>query len=130
MVQIHYSRNDKVLERGNIRVRGDVIEVHPAYEDECIRIELFGSEVDGINRFDPISGEVKEELNTVILFPAKHFVVEKETTLRVIDEIKDELNQRLDDLRKNNKLLEAQRLEQRTNFDIAVSYTHLTLPTT
>ena len=118
MVQIHYSRNDKVLERGNIRVRGDVIEVHPAYEDECIRIELFGSEVDGINRFDPISGEVKEELNTVILFPAKHFVVEKETTLRVIDEIKDELNQRLDDLRKNNKLLEAQRLEQRTNFDI------------
>ena len=118
MVQIHYSRNDKVLERGNIRVRGDVIEVHPAYEDECIRIELFGNEVDGINRFDPISGEVKEELNTVILFPAKHFVVEKETTLRVIDEIKDELNQRLDDLRKNNKLLEAQRLEQRTNFDI------------
>ena len=118
MVQIHYSRNDKVLERGNIRVRGDVIEVHPAYEDECIRIELFGSEVDGINRFDPISGEVKEELNTVILFPAKHFVVEKETTLRVIDEIKDELNQRLDDLRKNNKLLEAQRLEQRTHFDI------------
>ena len=62
MVQIHYSRNDKVLERGNIRVRGDVIEVHPAYEDECIRIELFGNEVDGINRFDPISGEVKEEL--------------------------------------------------------------------
>ena len=69
MVQIHYTRNDKVLERGNIRVRGDVIEVHPAYEDECIRIELFGNEVDGINRFDPISGEVKEELSTVILFP-------------------------------------------------------------
>ncbi len=118
MVQIHYSRNDKVLERGNIRVRGDVIEIHPAYEDYCIRVELFGNEVDSINRFDPISGEVKEELNTVIIFPAKHFVVEKETTLRVISEIKDELNHRLDHLRKNNKLLEAQRLEQRTNFDI------------
>tara|TARA_Y100000816_G_scaffold135459_1_gene95738 strand:- start:1393 stop:3396 length:2004 start_codon:yes stop_codon:yes gene_type:complete len=118
MVQIHYTRNDKVLERGNIRVRGDVLEIHPAYEDNCIRIELFGNEVDAINRFDPISGQVKEELSTVIVFPAKHFVVEKETTLRVIDEIKDELNHRLDHLRKNNKLLEAQRLEQRTNFDI------------
>ena len=118
MVHIHYSRNDKVLERGNIRVRGDVMEVYPAYEDTCIRIELFGNEVDQINRFDPISGEIKEELDVVVIFPAKHFITDKETILKVIEKIRHELSERLMSLRKNNKLLEAQRLEQRTNFDI------------
>ena len=118
MVHIHYSRNDKVLERGNIRVRGDVMEVYPAYEDTCIRIELFGNEVDQINRFDPISGEIKEELDVVVIFPAKHFITDKETILKVIEKIRNELSERLMSLRKNNKLLEAQRLEQRTNFDI------------
>jgi len=118
MVHIHYSRNDKVLERGNIRVRGDVMEVYPAYEDTCIRIELFGNEVDQINRFDPITGEIKEELDIVVIFPAKHFITDKETILNVIEKIRHELSERLESLRKNNKLLEAQRLEQRTNFDI------------
>ena len=118
MVHIHYSRNDKVLERGNIRVRGDVMEVYPAYEDTCIRIELFGNEVDQINRFDPISGEIKEELDVVVIFPAKHFITDKETILKVIEKIRHELSERLESLRKNSKLLEAQRLEQRTNFDI------------
>jgi len=118
MVHIHYSRNDKVLERGNIRVRGDVMEVYPAYEDTCIRIELFGNEVDQINRFNPISGEIKEELDVVVIFPAKHFITDKETILKVIEKIRHELSERLMSLRKNNKLLEAQRLEQRTNFDI------------
>jgi len=118
LVNIHYSRNDKVLERGNIRVRGDVIEVFPAYEDKCIRIELFGTDVDSITKFDPLTGEIKETINTAVIFPAKHFVTDKETTLRVIGEIRQELTERLDFLRSNNKLLEAQRLEQRTNFDI------------
>ncbi len=118
MVHIHYSRNDKVLERGNIRIRGDVMEVYPAYEDTCIRIELFGNEVDQISRFDPISGELKDELNSVVIFPAKHFVTDKETILKIIEEIRHELSDRLGFLRNNNKLLEAQRLEQRTNFDI------------
>ena len=118
LVNIHYSRNDKVLERGNIRARGDVLEIHPAYEDDCIRIELFGSEVDTITMFDPISGEEKEKLETVVIFPAKHFVTDKETTLKVIEQIKIELYERLDFLRSHNKLLEAQRLEQRTYFDI------------
>ena len=118
MVHIHYSRNDKVLERGNIRVRGDVMEVYPAYEDTCIRIELFGNEVDQINKFDHISGEIKEELDVVVIFPAKHFITDKETILKVIEKIRHELSERLMSLRKNNKLLEAQRLEQRTNFDI------------
>ncbi len=118
MVHIHYSRNDKVLERGNIRVRGDLMEVYPAYEDKCLRIELFGNEVETINKFDPVSGEIYEELDSVVIFPAKHFVTDKETTLKIINEIKDELADRLEFFRKNNKLLEAQRLEQRTNFDI------------
>ena len=118
LINIHYARNDQVLERGNVRVRGDVIEVFPAYEDVCIRIELFGSDVDSITRFDHLTGEVKESLESSVIFPAKHFITDKETTLRVIDEIRVELVQRLDDLRSNNNLLEAQRLEQRTNFDI------------
>jgi len=118
LVNIHYSRNDKVLERGNIRVRGDIIDIYPAYEDSCVRIELFGNEVDQISRFDPITGEEKEKLQKIVIFPAKHFVTDKETTLAVIEKIKDELNDRLRFLREHNKLLEAQRLEQRTYFDI------------
>jgi|TARA_B110000459_G_C16616275_1_gene499052 excinuclease ABC subunit B len=118
LVNIHYSRNDKVLERGNIRARGDVLEVYPAYEDHCIRIELFGTEVESIIKFDPVTGEEKEKIETIVIFPAKHFVTDKETTLRVIEEIKSELSERLDFLRSHNKLLEAQRLEQRTYFDI------------
>ena len=101
-----------------MRVRGDVIEIYPAYEDACIRVELFGSDVDMISKFDPLTGEVKEELETVVVFPAKHFVTDKEVTLKVVDEIRKELSERLDFLRNHNKLLEAQRLEQRTHFDI------------
>ena len=118
LVHIHYARNDKVLERGNIRVRGDVIEIYPAYEDSCIRIELFGSEIDGISMFDPLTGEIKETIENIVIFPAKHFVTDKEATLRVVEEIRKELAERLDFLRTNHKLLEAQRLEQRTHFDI------------
>jgi excinuclease ABC subunit B len=118
LVNIHYSRNDKVLERGNVRVRGDVIEVFPAYEDACIRFELFGSDVESITKFDPLTGEIKETIHTAVIFPAKHFVTDKETTLRVIGEIQKELTERLDFLRSHQNLLEAQRLEQRTNFDI------------
>ena len=118
LVHIHYSRNDQVLERGNIRVLGDVIEIFPAYEDLCIRIELFGTEVETISKFDYLTGEVTEELEKTVIFPAKHFVTDKEKTLKVIDQIQEEMNNRVDFLRSKNKLLEAQRLEQRTNFDI------------
>ncbi len=118
LVHIHYARNDKVLERGNIRVRGDLIEIYPAYQDSCIRIELFGSEIDEISMFDPLTGEIKEIIENIVIFPAKHFVTDKEATLRVIEEIRRELAERLDFLRTNHKLLEAQRLEQRTHFDI------------
>ena len=118
LIHIHYARNDQVLERGNVRVRGDLIEIYPAYEDECIRIELFGNEIDKISRFNHITGEVYSDIETVIIFPAKHFIADKSTTLRVVQLIREELDDRLNFFRSNNKLLEAQRLEQRTNFDI------------
>ena len=118
LIHIHYSRNDQVLERGNVRVLGDVIEIFPAYEDLCIRIELFGTEIETISKFDYLTGEIIEEIEKVVIFPAKHFVTDKEKTLQVIDMIQKELIDRLEFLRSHNKLLEAQRLEQRTNFDI------------
>jgi len=118
LIHIHYSRNDQVLERGNIRVRGDIIEIFPAYEKDCIRIELFGSEIEKIIKFDVLTGEQKESLDKVVIFPAKHFITDKSTTKNIIIDIRNELNERLEELRLNNKLLEAQRLEQRTNFDI------------
>ena len=118
LINIHYSRNDQVLERGNIRVRGDIIEIFPAYEKECIRLELFGSEIEKIIKFDILTGEQKENLEKIVIFPAKHFITDKNTTKRVIKDIRNELDERLLELRSNNKLLEAQRLEQRTNFDI------------
>ena len=107
LVHIHYSRNDQVLERGNVRVLGDIIEIFPAYEDLCVRIELFGTKIDKICKFDYLTGDIKEELDTFVIFPAKHFIADKEKTLKVIEHIKAELSDRLDLLRSNNKLLEA-----------------------
>jgi len=118
LIHIHYSRNDQVLERGNIRVLGDTIEIFPAYEDLSIRLELFGNEVDKISKINHLTGDIIEELSSIVVFPAKHFIADKEKTLQVIELIQSELSERLDFLRSNNKLLEAQRLEQRTNFDI------------
>ena len=118
LIDIHYTRNDKVLERGNVRYRGDLIEIFPAYEDNCIRIDLFGNQIDEIAIFDSISGEIKEKPDSIVIFPAKHFVTDKETTLKVVDEIRKELEQRTSFLKDQHKLLEAQRIDQRTNFDI------------
>ena len=102
LIDIHYVRNDKVLERGNIRYRGDLIEIFPAYEDYCIRIDLFGNQVDEIVIFHSLTGEIKEKLNSVIIFPAKHFVSDKETTLRVVEEIREELDLRISFLKNNH----------------------------
>ena len=107
-----------MLERGNVRYRGDLIEIFPAYEDNCIRIDLFGNQIDEIAIFDSISGEIKEKPDSIVIFPAKHFVTDKETTLKVVDEIRKELEQRTSFLKDQHKLLEAQRIDQRTNFDI------------
>lgn len=118
LINIYYVRNDMVLERGNFRVRGDVIELYPAYTDTCLRIELFGSEIENISSFDPITGEIVKEMNSAAIFPAKHFVTERDTVLKAIGEIKIELKDRLQELQSQGKLLEAQRIEQRTNFDL------------
>lgn len=118
LINIYYVRNDMVLERGNFRVRGDVIELYPAYTDMCLRIELFGSEIENISSFDPITGEIVKEMNSAAIFPAKHFVTERDTVLKAIGEIKLELKDRLQELQSQGKLLEAQRIEQRTNFDL------------
>jgi excinuclease ABC subunit B len=118
LINIFYVRNDMVLERGNFRVRGDVIELYPAYTDYCLRIELFGSEIENISSFDPITGEILQEMESAAIFPAKHFVTERDTVLKAIGEIKLELNDRVKELQSQGKLLEAQRIEQRTNFDL------------
>lgn len=118
LINIHYLRNDSVLERGNFRVRGDVIEIYPAYEEVCIRLELFGSEIEDIVSFHPITGEIIRTLEHIHIYPAKHFVADPKQTAKIIVEIRKELNERLEQLRGMDKLLEAQRLEQRTNFDL------------
>ncbi|HVZ39532.1 MAG TPA: excinuclease ABC subunit UvrB [Candidatus Kapabacteria bacterium] len=119
LADIHYSRNDVDFFRGNFRVRGDVVEVIPAYEDdEGIRIELFGDEVERISRFERLTGKTLGDIDATTIYPAKHFVTTRPELARAISEIRDELYVRLKDLRDNGKLLEAQRLEQRTLFDL------------
>ena len=118
LVDIHYLRNDTVFERSTFRVRGDVIEIYLAYEDVGIRIELFGTKIDQITRFQPLTGEVQKEMDSEFIYPGKHFVTDQETINRIIGDIRLELIHRLEELRSLDKLLEAQRLEQRTNFDL------------
>lgn len=118
LVKIYYSRNDAVLERGRFRVRGDIIEIFPAYEDVCIRVEMYGNEIETLSSFDPLTGEVIRELVSLYIYPAKHFVTDESQLESTIDAIRTELSERLDYLKSEGLLLEAQRLEQRTNFDL------------
>ena len=118
LVNIHYNRNDTIFERGTFRVRGDVIEVYLAYEDVGIRLEMFGNIIDSITRFNPLTGEIIKEMANEFVYPAKHFITDRESINRITMEIRNDLVNRLEELRSNDKLLEAQRLEQRTNFDL------------
>jgi len=118
LINIHYLRNDMSLERGNFRVRGDVIEIYPAYDEICVRLEMFGTSVDYMARFNPITGEVVQELDSIYIYPAKHFVTDPKVIKAVVPQIQSDLNDRLAHLRSENNLVEAQRLEQRTNFDL------------
>ena len=118
LVNIHYSRNDTSFDRSSFRVRGDVIEIHLAYESVGIRLELFGSSIDQIIRFDPLTGEILKEMDSEFIYPGKHFVTDQEAINKITGEIRLELIDRLEELRSMDKLLEAQRLEQRTNFDL------------
>ncbi len=118
LVDLQYDRNDMTLVRGTFRARGDVIEVFPAYEEFAVRIELFGDEVDRIVEFDPLTGEILATREVMEIFPAKHWVTSGERLEAAIRSIEAELEERLAELRAQGKLLEAQRLEQRTRYDI------------
>jgi excinuclease ABC subunit B len=118
LVDIQYRRNDYLFERGTFRVRGDTVEVFPAYDEQAIRIELWGDEVERISRFDPLTGEVIAALDRTAVYPASHYVTRRSTIEGMVPAIRDELAEQLAHFRANGQLLEAQRLEQRTNFDI------------
>ena len=116
---LQYTRNDLDFRRATFRVRGDTIDVYPADSDnEALRIELFGDEIEKLSWFDPLTGVINNEVPRATIFPKTHYVTPKETVLNCIDSIKEELKERLEYLRSINKLVEAQRLEERTNYDI------------
>ncbi|MGI8497563.1 MAG: excinuclease ABC subunit UvrB [Gemmatimonadaceae bacterium] len=118
LVSIQYSRNDASFERGNFRVRGDTVEIFPAYEEQGVRIEMWGDEVEKISKIHVLTGETIANLKRAAVYPAKHFVTTRPTLERAVALIRSELVERLAELRSAGKLLEAQRLESRTNFDV------------
>ena len=119
LIDIQYSRNEIDFHRGTFRVRGDVLEIYPAnYTDRAVRVEFFGDEIDRITDVDVLTGEVKCENNHVAIFPASHYVVPMEQILRAADAIEEEMKERVEYFKSEDKLLEAQRIAERTNFDI------------
>jgi excinuclease ABC subunit B len=118
LVNNQYSRNDVEISRGRFRVRGDVLEIGPAYEDRLVRVELFGDEVEAIRYVDPTTGEILQSLEAINIYPAKHFVTPRDRLQSAIGAIRQELRGRLDELNGQGRLLEAQRLEQRTTYDL------------
>jgi len=118
LVDLHYERNDVAMARGRFRVRGDTIEVHPAWEERLVRIELFGDTVERLALVDPVTGDVLEEREEVVIFPATHYVASDERMKRAMAGIEEELAERLAELEGAGKLLEAQRLRMRTRFDL------------
>ena len=117
-VGIQYLRNDVAFDRGTFRVRGDTVEIFPAYEEQAVRLEMWGDEIERISRIDPLTGETIATLERTAVYPAKHFITSRPTLERAALAIRDELTGRLAELQSQGKLLEAQRLEQRTNFDL------------
>ena len=119
LAELQYTRNEIDLRRGNFRVRGDVIDIFPAESERfAVRVELFGDQIERLSRFDPLTGETNENLTRFTIYPKSHYVTPREKILEAIDLISDELKDRLKFLRDQNKLVEAQRLEQRTKYDI------------
>jgi excinuclease ABC subunit B len=118
LVGMQYERNDIDFTRGKFRIRGDTLEIQPSYEEMATRIELFGNQVERMVRIDPLTGEFLGELDSVDIYPAKHFVTSREKLVQAVENIRQELIERLDELKRQDKLLEAARLEQRTNYDL------------
>ena len=119
LAELQYTRNDVDFYRANYRVRGDVIDIYPADSDcDAVRVQLFDEEVESISIFDPLTGEVQHKVPRITIYPKSHYVTPRETVLDAIDQIKEELRGRLEQLRENNKLIEVQRLEERTRYDL------------
>jgi len=118
LVAIQYSRNDYLFERSTFRVRGDTIEIFPAYEEQGVRVELWGDEVERITRFDPLTGEIITNLDRTAIYPASHYVTRRSTVEQMVPAVREELRAQVAHFQENGQLLEAQRIEQRTNFDI------------
>ena len=118
LVNIHYARNDIDFRRGCFRVRGDVVEIFPAYKETALRVEFFGDKIEKISEVDPVSGKTIDVINKIAIYPAKHFVTTQDKIDRAVASIKLELEERLTELKAQNKLLEAQRLHSRTHYDI------------
>jgi len=119
LIAVHYERNDIAFTRGMFKVKGDIVDIYPAYlKNEAFRIEFFGDEIERLTVFNPVSGEVLHETDTCIVFPAKHFIADSDDIKVSVEMIAAELEQRLEFFRRNGKLLEAQRLESRTKYDI------------
>jgi excinuclease ABC subunit B len=119
LVEIHYERNDYDFHRGTFRVRGDVLELIPAYRHkQAVRIEFFGDEIEAMYETDPLTGEIKSALERTLIFPGSHYVSDRDNLSRAISDIRDELSERLERFRGDDKLVEAQRLEQRTQLDL------------
>ena len=118
LVKIHYGRNDIAFERGTFRVNGDIVDIYPAYLEHSIRVEFFSDEIERITRINPLDNKVLEEVEEYPIYPANHFVTTRNDLYQAIDKIKIELKERIRYFEENNQLVEAQRLEQRTNFDI------------
>ena len=119
LAELQYTRNDLELKRGTFRVRGDVIDIFPAENERlAVRVELFGEEIEKLSEFDPLTGETMHELKRTTIYPKTHYVTPRETIMEAVQEIRLELRERLAELRRMEKLLEAQRLEQRTRFDL------------
>ena len=118
LIDLQYERNDITFERGNFRVRGDTVEVRPAGREDGLRIEFFGEEIERITRFEPLTGNKIETLEAVVVFPAKQFVTTNDKMKRAILTIREELGTRIMEFERSGKLLEAQRIKQRTEFDL------------
>jgi excinuclease ABC subunit B len=118
LVKMQYQRNDQVLGRGSFRVRGEVLEIMPAYAESAYRISLFGDEIEGIQHFDPLTGEILDTIDHVSVWPASHYVTKDETVDRAVEEIRAELESRTAELEEEGKQLEAHRLRQRTAYDL------------
>jgi excinuclease ABC subunit B len=118
LVDMQYERNDIDFTRGRFRIRGDTLEIQPAYDELALRIEFFGDDVERIVEIEPLTGEVLAELDSVDIYPAKHFVTSRDKLMRAIEDIQQELAERLDELGRQGKALESARLEARTNYDL------------